>query len=380
MRKLILAFVVHVAVTAGMAQEWLIRVRNPAPFERGHETIEVSTSALLGDRGYAVAEDGKPILSQVIEGDSMVARPSLLIFQSGFRPGEEKPFSVKILRTGGEADGITDAKFILPRRDVAWENDRIAFRIYGGPLAGDVRDGIDVWVKRVRYHIIDTWYDGDSLRGTRRISYHVDHGEGADFFNVGRSLGAGGAALWKDGALCQAGLFTSYRIIARGPIRASFRVSYEAEPLRGLSAPQERTYSLDAGENLNRIDISYGLKGEEGETRFAAGLVKRSNTVRSGDEQLGWMSLWGRTNDDSTTGELGTGVVVPRAFSLGPLEEADHHLLLMKAAPGGKLTYYAGAGWTRSGDFNTREEWESYLSEFARGLDDPLEIKVERVK
>ena len=51
--------------------------------------------------------------------------------------------------------------------DMAWENDRIAHRMYGfelnSPTAAAVGErlrgsGIDVWGKRVTYPIVDRWY------------------------------------------------------------------------------------------------------------------------------------------------------------------------------------------------------------------------------
>ncbi len=60
----------------------------------------------------------------------------------------------------------TFARYVPERLDdFAWENDRIAHRIYGPALetaaAGGfqmIASGIDVWSKRVRYPIVDRWY------------------------------------------------------------------------------------------------------------------------------------------------------------------------------------------------------------------------------
>jgi len=50
----------------------------------------------------------------------------------------------------------------VPERydDFAWENDRIAFHMYGKALEkeGDVSSGIDVWSKRTGQLVIDQWY------------------------------------------------------------------------------------------------------------------------------------------------------------------------------------------------------------------------------
>ena len=74
--------------------------------------------------------------------------------------------------------------------DFTWENDKVAFRMYGPECgkAGGVLSGIDIWSKQVDYPIIDLWYE----RNDAGEDYHTDRGEGADFYKVGRTLGAGG--------------------------------------------------------------------------------------------------------------------------------------------------------------------------------------------
>ena len=62
------------------------------------------------------------------------------------------------------------------KSDVAWENDRIAFRVYSQEVANKAANGVDVWPKSVDYSIIDKWYENNN----NKISYHVDHGEGCD--------------------------------------------------------------------------------------------------------------------------------------------------------------------------------------------------------
>jgi hypothetical protein len=381
MKTALLSLLIFSTMVSAAAQEAVLRVTNPAPFDRPRETIEVQWAELQGNvRGadpgsLAVFDGNNQLVSQWVDTDGN-GTPDVLLFQSAFGRGEEKRFTLKRAISKKEMPIIADAKFVLPRADVAWENDRIAYRIYGSPLAGDVRNGLDVWVKRVRSLIIDTWYGGDSLKGNKRISYHVDHGQGADLFNVGKSLGAGACALFSQGVLHQPGLFKAHRIIASGPIRAMFSVSYAGDSLEGHPFTEEKTYILDAGENLNRIEVRYDGIRQEGAVAVAAGLVKRKNTYPRVNEQEGWLSLWGLTDEDSANGYLGTGVVMPGGSFREMRETEDHYLVIGSVSPGNRLTYYAGAGWTRSGDFPTREAWNSYLSGWARSLDYPLQVKV----
>ena len=112
-----------------------------------------------------------------------------------------------------------------PRDDVAWESDRIAFRIYGQGLwkvDSLNSSGLDIWVKRMREPIVEKWY----AKG--HDDYHRDTGEGADFFDVGETLGAGGTAIWRERqAVSRAATSRRGRVIANGPVRAIFELQYQ---------------------------------------------------------------------------------------------------------------------------------------------------------
>jgi hypothetical protein len=90
------------------------------------------------------------------------------------------------------------ARFVPERKDdFAWENDMIAFRAYGPSLRESGENaGVDCWLKRVDYPIINSWY---KKHLEQDISYHQDHGEGLDNYHVGSSAGCGGTSLWLNG-------------------------------------------------------------------------------------------------------------------------------------------------------------------------------------
>ena len=115
------------------------------------------------------------------------------------------------------ADGATYARFVPEREDdFAWENDLVAFRAYGPAMRRRPEDsGIDCWLKRVTYPIIDKWYEGN----TKGLSYHKDHGEGYDPYHVGSSRGCGGTALWVNGAMVISDTFTDWKILEQTPGR-----------------------------------------------------------------------------------------------------------------------------------------------------------------
>ena len=178
----------------------------------------------------------------------------------------------EVLRLVGGAAAIADPKALLaqaealaelttpqayarlvPERmgDLAWENDLVAFRIYGPPLREAAEDsGIDVWSKRVAAPIVNKWYRLDL--GSKQ-SYHTDHGEGFDGYKVGSSRGSGGLALWVDGKMVTSDVFTAARIRWTAPDVAEFEAEYAFPPVNGRTFFEIRRFTLRMGERLTRI-------------------------------------------------------------------------------------------------------------------------------
>ena len=98
--------------------------------------------------------------------------------------------------------------------DIAWENDRAAYRCYGPALqkSGERAFGNDVWLKNTpelvveqRYFVEDTTKpiiaelkkkDPAKAKALEmKTSYHYDHGNGLDCYKVGPTLGCGAPAI-----------------------------------------------------------------------------------------------------------------------------------------------------------------------------------------
>src|SRR5438067_6230668 len=152
-----------------------------------------------------------------------------IIFQHDFAAGE-RTATFTLEKTDAPVPAFPTKVFAryVPERfdDFAWENDRVAHRIYGPalgtPAAGSSQmfsSGIDVWCKRVRYPIIDRWY----LMG----HYHDDTGEGLDMYDVGKSRGCGGTGIWDGKQLFVSKNWTSWKVLANGPVRVVFELTYE---------------------------------------------------------------------------------------------------------------------------------------------------------
>jgi pectinesterase len=255
------------------------------------------------------------LITQIIDKDKN-GTPEELLFRSNFKGNESKQFIIDVSdKNLKAAQSLTDVRFMMPREDIAWENDKNAYRIYGPALAKEVNNGIDVWTKRVRYPIIEKWYRGDEATGSNKISYHEDHGEGADFFNVGQTLGAGSCAIFKNDSLFQPGVFATYKILAIGPLRAMFEVKYKPVRFDGKNILEVKRITLDAGSNLNKIEVTYTSDSLKDMIPFAVGIVKRKGGTSFTDKENRWVSLWGLTNEKEENGSLGTGIVMTEKTS-----------------------------------------------------------------
>ena len=314
----------------------------------------------------------REIPSQVVDDDADGA-PDALIFQASFFPGETKQF---VIERGAPATVATRRVHVIhdaDRDDIAWENDRIAHRTYGAGLAkyeALVSSGVDVWNKSVRTMVLDKWYAKKAP-----ASYHHDTGEGADFFDVGPTLGAGGVAVWKNDSLYRPPNFTSWRIIADGPVRLIFETKHPAFDAGGtmVSCPP---HLLDAGQNLSRaVTTFHSANGAP--IPYVIGLVKRAGVVgsESSAQPWSWLSEWGPVDHkNGGHGELGTGIVMSRADVRQWKEISDHYLAVSEATSDQPVVEYIGAGWTGSGDFSDVRDWWTYLDQAAMRLATPVRV------
>jgi pectinesterase len=301
------------------ADRLAVRAENPLPSARTDETIAIAWSALrqrypsLNANAVRVVEagTGAEVVSQVLDGNADGAQDSLL-FQASFGPREARSFFVEPVAPTAKAASRVFAMHDDYRDDVAWESDRIAWRIYGQGLwkASEfeplVSSGIDVWLKSVHTPIVEKWY------GKGHDAYHIDTGEGADFYTVGPTLGAGGTAIWKNGEMHRAKNFRTHRIIANGPIRAIFELGYEPWDAAGTQVSETKRISIDAGSNLFRQEILYA--GPTAEIEYATGTVKRAGIVgtTSRANAWAWQSTWGPVErKNGGHGRLGTAVLLP---------------------------------------------------------------------
>jgi hypothetical protein len=284
-----------------------------------------------------------------IEIPSQVTYDGKLVFQPRLGAGESKTFTVRKGKPAEYARRTFGRAYPERYDDFAWENDRVAFRIYGPALkpVDGPSNGLDIWYKRTDKLILDDWY-ADDIAG--RASYHTDRGEGLDDFQVGRTLGAGAMAPIVDDSLVLGENYERAELLESGPLRTTFKLYY--------AGGETRTISLDAGSRLTKIVQEYA----DGPQAVAAGFPRSAGVTHGG----GW--LMAEEPATPLAQEVWLGLVMD-----GETRKAGGHTV--KTAPyTGPVTYYTGYGWGKAG--MTREEFEQYLSQFTYGLTMPLEIKI----
>ncbi len=380
-RLLWVALTFALAAAAG-AQPAAVSVlaENPLAFDRPDETLSVAWSALPGFAAGRVrvveAATGAEAPSQVVDADGD-GRPDELVFQADFRAREQRRFRIEAQAPAQPYPARTFAAHKAERDDVAWENDRIAFRTYGKGLwkLEDLKSsGVDIWLKRTPKLVIDAWY-----ARRKPDNYHTDTGEGADFYKVGPTLGSGGTAVWHEGKLHRALNFAGYRILAAGPVRTVVELTYDPYEVGGREITEVRRITIDAGRQLYRQETTF--RGGAPGMQAALGVVKREGLVGSMRSGLpwAWLSAWGPVDRaGGGHGALGSGFLVPRERLVEMRETDDHYLVIATAAPGEPLVSYAGAAWTAAGAVPNVEAWWDYLNRTAEALGAPIKVTLGR--
>jgi hypothetical protein len=321
--------------------------------------------------------------------------PDTFLFQSDLAPGDTRTYYIldaSALAAVPQPIVKTYARQIDERyRDMAWESDRIAHRMYHQdliPAEGTVSSGVDVWVKSTRDLVINKWYkSGD---------YHNDHGEGLDDYRVGRSRGCGGLGIWDRQRYYVSSNYNSARIIATGPIRSEFELTYDAWEAGEHRISETKRITIDAGSNMSRAESVFTADGYP-DFDIGIGIAQRpGDGVIAKNQEEGWMSYWQPADRDR--GNIACAIVMPGTIETFATESATlpkptqadlitptneglppvANLLAISGAHVGKpFLYYFGAGWSKSGDFPEEAGWENYVRQFVARLRAPLKVTLE---
>lgn len=348
-----------------------IAIRNPSSFDR-KEVVEIpyetfsqvysaETSFRIVDekgeeKSYQLVRNGQEKVEYVLIWVNLPANDAIQLFVEA---GEPLPVEAR-----------TYARYVPERfDDFAWENDKVAFRMYGKALEGRADDahGTDIWAKRTDKLVIDEWY--------KTADYHKDHGEGLDYYAVGMTLGAGDIAPYVDDKISYSKHYREHEILENGPLRSSFKLTYEPWKVGDRNVSVTKTITLDAGSQLNRVAVTYNFEGED-PLPVVAGIVLREDDggkiIQQKDD--GIAAYWEPAHGDDGT----LGVAVVTAEEVVDIFEAEAQLLTqMKVSNDKPIVYYSGGVWNKAGEITSAAAWEQYLAHYREKIKNPLIIIIQ---
>ena len=400
------------------AQTAMVTVENPMRGSRtAGELAEVSLSVLPFTPDYATTEQGDTLPCQI-------TYDGLVVFPCPALKGREK---LRVtLHAGCGTPHPTQPRVygrLYPERqmDFSFENDRIAYRVYGPETRrrGERLYGYDIFLKRTPEMILNTlysrqcdsrmWATVSRLRsmGKRELAddvyqygfcYHVDHGEGMDIYKVGPTLGAGAAALMHNGEMLFPWGFRSAELLDSGSLRLTVKLTGYPMALGNDSVTETRLLTIDAGSNMVKATVTYSGLTHIGDksTNFCTGIaVHRENPEEYMTDRergivayadLGDPDIYrkkDRAELDPQKGITFIGCIAPEAGDCRfvPLNKetggATGHVMTMQRA-NETQTYYFGHAWSRNATaaITNMQQWTDYLHQYLEQLRHPLRIRV----
>lgn len=250
----------------------------------------------------------------------------------------------------------------------AWENDKVAFRLYF-----DVRNAKDLFGKTTGKMMMDTvGVEGD-------IHYHKRADWGMDILKVGKSLGAGSIAIQtpyngKDTLVRLGGdslLQATYERIADGPVRAILKMHYDVK-FPGATAPSGITEEISIWGGQYFYESHVSATGLPAGTQLVTGIVnlhskKAVTTNTAGCDMEYTYDVQSENND-----KLGMGILVPDSYfdkfgasTNDSLADIQHTYTVTEKPSGNDLgTFRFYFGWEPTNKMFTSEEgFAAYLKQ-----------------
>ncbi|HEX3024240.1 MAG TPA: DUF4861 family protein [Chitinophagaceae bacterium] len=292
-----------------------------------------------------------------------------LLLQISMLP--KSTLSVKIIKAiPAKVPAKVYCRFVPERKDdLAWENDKCAYRVYGKALENFPNEmglGNDVWVKRTDKLIINDRY--------KRNEYHIDHGDGLDYYHVGLTLGAGGIMPYFNDSICYSKNFRQWKVLDNGPLRCSFKLSFDEWNCSGKIISAEKIISLDAGSQLNKTEVIYNLKNDDSTLPVVVGIVKRKEAgIIFTNEQTGITGYWEPT--DKIDGTTGVGCLFETSVDNTTINN-EQILTKLTVKNHQRFIYYFGAAWNKAGIITSSQQWFDYLKKFQAIIQTPLIVSI----
>lgn len=408
-KKIIFTLFAAYASLAQAADRVTITVANTLATPRS-EVVETSLTTvqhkLSADKDIIVTDaNGKEIASQTTYNGKLVFLADI--------PAKGRAVYYAHKGTPQKYTTKVAGRLFTERQDeFGWENDKVAYRIYGHGAAV----GYDLFNKNTTDLMLDYWYASEqdatmrrtikdlAQRGYKDLAdqvynaycYHINHGKGMDCYTVGPTLGGGANAILDDkGNLEMPQCYKSFKILDKGPVRFTVELTYPERQIGGKQVIEKRVITLDAGTHFNRVSVSYDDLNKP--ISVAAGtVIHQSNPTAyvmdardgyMGYDDLGDASVYNPNYREQLAKEMGhifIGLLFPEKnittfFQARPNGIATGHILAKTTyKPGSSFTYYFGSGWdqNKAEGLHDFAAWKALLSREAQCVRTPLKVSV----
>lgn len=407
---------------AAAMQQATIVVSNPTSTPRT-ELLSLNMSEVKAKLGNATPKKGEAYIVKNKRGQqigSQITHDGLLLIDASVRPHGSATYYVSIGKPYQQKVYATGALYKIRKDDIAWENDRCAYRVYGPALqkTGERSFGTDIWVKNTPDTVVYERYvkdmngniKGDKIDAKVRAlkkqgkalqtqlkslqaesnevdiltSFHLDHGNGLDPYRVGATLGLGAPSLMVGKNQVLPYCYKDYRILDNGPLRFTVELAYNPSTVGDMkNVVEHRIISLDKGSNFNKMTVWYD--GLTTPTDFATGFPIHEEDTETKTFAKDYVSYADPTdNVEVNNSQVFVGVLFPEGIDHTYYQLFDkkhdgatgHALGLKRGLKNGeKYSYYFGAAWSKY-DVRSYAEWQIRIKDYLDALKNPLQVEV----
>lgn len=357
------------------AQQATIVVSNVTSESRT-ELISLNMSEIKEKLGNTTPKKGEAYIVKNKRGQqigSQITHDGFLLIDASVRPHGSATYYVSIGKPYQQKVWTTGALYKIRKDDIAWENDRCAYRVYGPSLqkTGERSFGTDIWVKNIPDTVVYERYvkdrngniKGDKIDAKVRTllkqektlesqtkneknktkvakleaqlktiqahrkslqtesnevdiltSFHLDHGNGLDPYRVGATLGLGAPSLMVGKNQVLPYCYKDYRILDNGPLRFTVELTYNPSTVGNMkNVVEHRIISLDKGSNFNKMTVWYD--GLTTPTVFATGFPIHEEDTESKTFAKDYVSYADPTdNIEVNNSQVFVGVLFPEGI------------------------------------------------------------------
>ena len=359
-----------------------VTVGNPSGMQR-QEVVELDAASVFQRLGISGGRQFVVKNALGFEVPYQLTYDGKLLIEACVAPKGQATYTI----TKGEPSVFVNTCYgrMYPERvdDIAWENDRGAYRCYGPALqrSGEDAFGNDVWVKNTPDLVVESRYHNELVN---KLSYHVDRGYGLDCYKVGPTLGCGTPALIQGDNLIFPYCWKEYELLDNGPLRFTVRLKYNPSKYgNDDNVVENRILSIDKGSNFNKMTVWYD--GLTAPADVASGVVIHTEDTESVVLGKNYVQYADPTdNPKGQNFQIYVAAIFPdgvdqtrKVMYQNPVRGNAGHALGIKRGikSGEKFTYYFGSSWSKY-DCRTQKEWQQRIDNFQSALGQKLEVGI----